>query len=125
VSEWLTRAVLIVAGMVHLLPASGMLGARPLQKLYAVAITDPGLLLMLRHRALLFGVLGAGLLAAVAVPSLRTAMLTAGLISTAGFCLLALQAPELSAALRRVALIDIPIALGLAVVLVHHLHSAT
>lgn len=123
-SEWLTRAVLLAAGVVHLLPASGLLGVRQLQRLYGTALADPGLVLMLRHRALLFALLGVGLLAATASPPLRPPMLIAGLISTAGFCLLAAQTPELSASLRRVALIDVPVALGLAVVLVHHLRSA-
>lgn len=123
-SEWLTRAVLVAAGIVHLLPASGLLGARQLHRLYGITPVDPGLVLMLQHRALLFGLLGIGLLAAVVVPALRPALLIAGLISTAGFCLMAWQAPELSAALRRVALIDVPVALGLAFALVHHLRSA-
>jgi hypothetical protein len=121
--ELYTRAVLVAAGLVHLLPAAGLLGARALERLYGVAIDDADLLLMLRHRALLFGLLGAGLLAAVVVPALRTALLTAGLLSTAGFCLLALPFAELSPALRRVALIDLPLVPALALALYAQLRA--
>jgi hypothetical protein len=112
--ELYTRAVLVAAGLVHLLPAAGLLGARALERLYGVAIDDADLLLMLRHRALLFGLLGAGL---------RTALLTAGLLSTAGFCLLALPFAELSPALRRVALIDLPLVPALALALYAQLRA--
>ena len=121
--EGLTRAVLVAAGIVHLLPAAGLLGARQLQRLYGVALDHPDLIVLMRHRALLFAVLGIGLIAAVAWPSLRTAMLLAGLVSTAGFCVLAATQPELGGALRRVAWIDLPIALGLALVLVQHVRT--
>jgi len=121
--EWLTRIVLIAAGVVHLLPAVGVLGARQLQRLYGLPLSDPDLLVLMRHRALLFGLLGAGLIAAAFQPALRTAMLIAGLVSTAGFCLLAFPAPELGAALRRVAIVDVPIAAALLVVLLLELRA--
>ncbi len=121
--EAFTRIVLVIAGAVHLLPAIGVLGASRLQHLYSVAIDDPNLVLMLQHRALLFGVLGAGLLAAAWLPAIRTAMIAAGLISTAGFCLLVFTAGEANPALRRVAWIDVPIAIGLAVAFVVHLRG--
>ena len=115
--EWYTRAVLVAAGLVHLLPVAGLFGARALDRLYGTAIDDPDLLLMLRHRALLFGLLGTGLLAAVALPSLRTALLIAGLASTTGFCLLAWPFDHVGPALRRVAVIDLPLIPALALAL--------
>ncbi len=117
------RVVLVAAGLVHLLPAAGLLGARTLDKLYGTDLDQPDLLLMLRHRALLFGLLGAGLLAAVALPSLRTALLIAGLASTTGFCLLAWPFDHVGTALRRVALIDLPLAVALALALILHLRA--
>jgi hypothetical protein len=118
--EGLTRIVLIAAGIVHLLPAVGVLGARQLQRLYGLPLSDADLLVLMRHRALLFGLLGAGLIVAAFHPALRTAMLIAGLVSTAGFCLLA---SGLGAALRRVAIIDVPIAAALLLVLLLELRA--
>ena len=50
---------LIVVGIIHLLPLTGVAGPGRLQALYGVAITDPDLVVLMRHRAVLFGILGA------------------------------------------------------------------
>ncbi|WP_370306097.1 phosphopantetheine adenylyltransferase [Sinimarinibacterium flocculans] len=121
--EILARAVLVVAGLVHLLPAVGLRGAPQLEKLYGIAIAQPELLLLMRHRALLFGLLGAGLIAAAFWPPLRTAMLLAGLVSTAGYCVLAFAEPALAAPLRRVVWIDVPIAAALLLLLLARLRT--
>lgn len=98
---------LATAALIHLLPLPGLLGTDALRTLYGVAIVDPDLLLLLRHRALLFGLLGAGLLASIRMDAWRTPMLAAGIASTAGFLLLALDTPGFGAALQRVVVADI------------------
>lgn len=119
--ETATRIVLVVAAIVHLAPMVGLLGAPQLQRLYGIAIEQPDLLVLMRHRALLFGLLGLGLIAAVAWPPLRLAMLAAALASTAVYCLLVFADPALSAPLRRLAWIDTPVAVALFVVLLAQL----
>jgi hypothetical protein len=120
-NEALTRVVLVVAAIVHLTPMLGLLGAPQLQRLYGIAIEQPDLLVLMRHRALLFGLLGLGLLAAVAWPPLRLAMLGAALASTVVYCVLVFSDPTLSAPLRRLAWIDTPVAVALALVLLAQL----
>lgn len=100
---------LLVAGLVHLLPAVGALGASRLLSLYGVELIDAQLLVLMRHRALMFGVLGGLMVAAVFVPPLRAPMLVAALVSTLGFVLLARNEPLL-APLRRVFWIDVALA---------------
>ena len=99
---------LAVAGIIHLLPAVGVAGAARLQALYGVPI-DPQLLLLMRHRAVMFGVLGALMLAAVFAAPLRGYLLAAAWVSTVSFVVLARNEP-LTAALRRVIAIDIVLA---------------
>ena len=53
----ITGALLIV-GIIHLLPMTGYLGASKLSALYNITIDDPNLEILMRHRAVLFGVLG-------------------------------------------------------------------
>ena len=109
--------VLIAAGLVHLLPAVGVLGAQRLNALYGVAIADPALLLLMRHRAVLFGLVGALMLQAAVAPPLQVWALAAGLLSTLSFVALAAQADALAPPLRTVMWVDIALAAALALAL--------
>jgi hypothetical protein len=66
-------ASLIIGGVIHLMPAAGVLGRSALTRLYAVEIDDPDLEILLRHRSVLFALLGAFLVLAAFAPELRTA----------------------------------------------------
>lgn len=95
------------AGLIHLLPLPGILGAATLERLYGLSIDTPDLLLLLRHRALLFGLLGLLLLAAIRIPAWRALAIGAGIVSTAGFLLLSPSFDTLGAAVQRVVIADI------------------
>ncbi len=102
----LIALLLLVAGVIHLLPLSGVLGAPRLAALYGLELGEPNLLLMMRHRAVLLGLLGALLVAAAFLPGLRSLALGAGLVSVVAFLLLAWGEPGYNPALRRVLLAD-------------------
>jgi hypothetical protein len=93
--------------LIHLLPLPGLAGAATLQTLYALPPLDPSGELLLRHRALLFGLLGGGLLLALRLPGWRRPLLWLTLVADLGFLLLALDAPALNTALQRVAAFDV------------------
>jgi hypothetical protein len=81
---------LAVAGIINLLPTIGATGAGGLRSLYGFEIANPDLEILLRHRAVLFGIVGALLLAAAIRPGLReVAALVAG-ASMASFIVIAL-----------------------------------
>jgi len=115
--------VLFFAGLVHLLPAIGVLGGSQLASLYGVHVDDPAILLLLRHRALLFGVLGAGMIGACFVRKMRDGMLPMALFSTVGFVVLANDSP-VNAVLARVMYIDLALSVLLAAALLAHLRSS-
>ena len=81
---------LIGASIIHLLPVVGILGSGQLAKLYGVAIDDPNLLLLMRHRAVLFGLLGLTLLWSAFYAPIRSMVIVVGLTSTIAFVLLAM-----------------------------------
>ncbi|CAN7540365.1 hypothetical protein LJR090_004559 [Bosea sp. LjRoot90] len=98
---------LAIAGIVNLLPTIGVAGAGWLRSLYGFEIANPDLEILLRHRALLFGIVGVLLLAATLRPGLRdVAVLVAG-ASMASFIVIALLVGGYGPAIRKVVIADI------------------
>jgi hypothetical protein len=87
--EWALRVLLVVPGVIHLLPLSGVMGAEALTRLYGLDFSAPDLEILMRHRAVLFGMLGVLLCAAAFKPALRKLALLAGLASVVSFLVLA------------------------------------
>jgi hypothetical protein len=112
--RWLVPAVLLGVGALHLLPLSGVLGGERLMVLYGVAADDPNLALLLRHRAVLFGLLGGFMFAAAWRPAWRGAALATGAVSVLSFVALSLLVGDVNAALRRVVIVDVVAAAALA-----------
>ncbi len=109
-----TLALLMVA-VIHLLPLSGVLGQARLEALYGVAIDDPNLLVLMRHRAVLFGLLGGYLLVAAFVPAMQGPALAMGAISVASFLFLAWTTPGTNPGIARIVTADLVAAAGLVV----------
>ncbi len=120
----LIAALLLVAGIIHLLPLAGVLGGERLKALYGLALDEPNLQILMRHRAVLFGLLGALLVAAAFIPGLRTLALIGGLISVVSFLLLTWNAPLYNEALRRVVMADWAALACLLLALPLHLRTA-
>jgi hypothetical protein len=100
-------ALFVVVALVNLLPVSGALGAARLEALYGMPFEDAGLLLLMRHRAVLFGLVGGLLLVAAVRPTLRPMAATLGLGSMLSFVVLALPPVAYSAAVQRVFWVDV------------------
>jgi hypothetical protein len=111
----LIKAMLIVAGIIHVLPLPGLMGAAHLERLYGLAFNDPNLLIMMRHRALLFAMLGAFMIYAAFRAELVPLAIIGGLISAAAFIGLAWSVGGYNAAVARIVVADL-IAVGCLVV---------
>lgn len=99
--------LLVVVGVIHLLPAAGVLGQAQLARLYGLMIDDPNLLVLMRHRAVLFGLLGLLLMAAAWRPELRGPAYAAGVVSAASFVAIAWAVGGYNALIGRVVLADV------------------
>ena len=112
--SFVVPAVLNIVGVIHVLPLVGVLGASRLRDLYGVRVDGPDLSILLRHRAVLFGLLGAALLASAARPELHGAGLVAGTVSVLSFLVLARLEHGVNERIKRVVAVDV-FALGLLV----------
>ena len=88
-----------------------MTGTAALETLYGTAIAEPNLEILMRHRAVLFALLGAFLIAAAFRPALAPMALLAGIASVGSYLVLAWTGGGYNEALARVVRIDI-VALG-------------
>ena len=105
--RYVVSAMLFVVGIIHLLPLSGVLGVDQLASLYGVTVAEPNSALLLRHRAVLVGVLGVFLIAAAFRSSLQRAAFAAGLASVVSFLWLAWPVSILNTQLTRVFYVDV------------------
>lgn len=109
--KYLASAMLVVVGVIHLLPLSGVLGSERLASLYGLQFSEPNLEVLMRHRAVLFGLLGAFMVSAAFKPAYQTAAFVGGLISVVSFLYLAWSVGGYNEHVGRVFVADV-VALG-------------
>lgn len=105
--RYLVSAMLLVVAVIHLLPLAGVLGAPRLAALYGIGFDDPNLEILMRHRAVLFGLLGAFLAFAAWRPALQPLAFVAGSASVLSFLYLAWSVGGYNAQIGRVFTADI------------------
>jgi len=105
--RYLVSASLIVAGIIHLLPLSGAMGAERLATLYGLDFSEPNLSILMRHRAVLFGLLGAFLVFAAFRSSLQAIAFIAAFVSVLSFLLLAWSSGGYNTLVGRVVTADL------------------
>ncbi len=105
--ERLITGLMLVVAVIHLLPISGFFGVERLASLYEIEITDGNLEILMRHRAILFGILGGFLAYAAFTPVLQPIAFLAAFISVASFFFLSFSVGEFNDAIRKVVIADI------------------
>lgn len=112
--KWVTAFLFLATGVVNLVPLTGVLSAARLRDLYGVELTNPNIVILMRHRAVFFGMIGCLLVAAAFDDRLRGNSVILGVGSMASFVAVAKLVGECNAQLRRVVLADY---IGLAMLL--------
>jgi len=110
----ISTILILFAAAVNLAPVSGVLSVDRMQALYGIGFAEPNLLILMRHRALLFAVVGVLLVVSAFHPPLRMVALIAGFFSMLSFVALAWLSESCNEELRRVAWIDVVASLALA-----------
>ncbi len=112
--------MLVVIGVIHLLPLTGVAGGERLSLLYGVDVSESNLSVLMRHRAVLFGLLGGYFVAAAFIADLRVSAYVMAFVSIASFFYLAWSAPELNSQVRRVVVADVVATVALVIAVVLH-----
>jgi hypothetical protein len=102
----LISVLFIIVAVIHLLPLVGVLGGDHLNSLYGLRVDDPNLQILMRHRAVLFGLLGGLIFVAAFRQSLQPLAFVAGFVSLLSFLVIAFDVGGYNAALQRVVTAD-------------------
>jgi hypothetical protein len=121
--RYIVPSVLLIVALIHALPVSGVLGAGKLAALYGFAVEDRNLEILLRHRAVMFGLLAVFLACAAFVPALHRLALLAASASVLSFLLLAHSVGGYNADVARVVRADLLAAVLLVAAVVAHWQS--
>jgi hypothetical protein len=107
IMKWLAMGLMLAVATLNLIPVVGVTSAARLSAMYGVDVTSPELELLLRHRAVLFGIVGLLVGAGAFVTSWRTPAVAVGLGSMLSFVVLQQLIGDVGAPLRRVVLADV------------------
>jgi len=99
--------LMLVIAIIHLLPITGIFGVERLASLYQIKITDGSLEILMRHRAVLFGILGGFFAYAAFHPAVQPIAFLAAFISVASFFYLSYSVGDFNDAIRKVVYADI------------------
>jgi hypothetical protein len=98
---------LVVVGLINFVPVFGVISAQKLESAYSVVITGNDLAILMRHRALMFGILGAFILYAAFNPLYQLSAMIIGAASMVGFALLVITTGGYNEAIGKVFIADI------------------
>lgn len=110
--------LILVVAVIHLLPISGFFGNAQLASLYGVDLQDHNLEILMRHRAILFAILGGFFAYAAFRPILQPIAFIAAFLSISTFFFLAFSIGSFNDSIRKVVIADVVAASALALAII-------
>lgn len=105
--EKLIKVILILVGLINFAPVIGIISAERLESMYAVSIASSDLEILMRHRAVLFGIVGGFVIISAFRSAWRKLACVAGFVSMISFVVLAYSIGNFGEQLKSVVMIDI------------------
>jgi len=121
----LVSAMLVVIAIIHLMPLAGVLGGERLAALYGLSFDEPNLAILMRHRAVLFGMLGVLFLGAAVRPTLQPLAFVVAFVSIVSFLWLAWSTGGYNARVGRVVTADVVALVCLAIAIVARMYAVS
>lgn len=106
-TEKISLILLFIVALINFAPILGVVSVEKINQAYDLNVGDNNLAILLRHRALLFGILGGFLFYSLFNPSHQTAAIVLVAISMFGYLYFIYSIGNANAALMKVAYIDI------------------
>ncbi len=104
---WIVTGLVVLVGVLNLTPAIVFFAPEHSLSLYAIELGEPNLSIVMRHRAVLLGLLGLALIYGVLKKEILVPVIVAALIGKAAFLFLVYTSTGANAEIGRVALFDI------------------
>jgi hypothetical protein len=104
--ERIIQGALIVAGLIHFLPVAGVISGDRLTSMYALPFEERNLQILMRHRAVMLGLLGAFVLYSAFRPVIRAPAIFLGAVSLASLVSLAWSTGGYNPSLSTVVIAD-------------------
>ena len=106
-AEIVIKAILILVGLINFTPVLGVISAERLESMYAISLASNDLEILLRHRAVLFGIVGGFIICSAFRPVWRRLACVAGFASMISFIVVAYAVGGFGGRLDVVVTIDI------------------
>lgn len=111
--EKIISGILILVGLINFYPLVGVISNETVSNLYQINVTNNDILVLLRHRAILFGLLGTFIIYSAFKIELQWWAVAVGLVSMLSFILVALLVGDYGVGIRKVIIADIIASVGL------------
>ena len=99
------QVLLFIVGIINFLPVMGVLSADKLSRAYQIELAGSDLIILLRHRALLFGVVGGFIIYSVFVPVYQAASMVMAAITMVGYLYIVWSVGGYNKAIFKVAMV--------------------
>jgi len=99
--------LLFIVGLINFLPIIGVLSAEKLSTAYSVDLIGNDIVILMRHRALLFGIIGGFIFFSLFKPSYQEAAMVMAAISMVGFLYFIWAVGGYNDALSKIAMVDV------------------
>lgn len=98
---------LVIVGLINILPLVGVLSADKMMTAYDIELASNELIILMRHRALMFGLLGGFILVSAFNPNLQVSAMVMAFISMAGFVILTFLDGPHNTSISKIVLVDV------------------
>ena len=117
-AQYIITSMLLIVAVIHIIPIMGFMGVARLETLYGIPITGKDLEILMRHRAVLFGILGVFFAYAAFTPAIQPLAFIVAFATLASFFYLAFAVGGYNQAIKKIVIGDVVASISLVIAVV-------